>query len=298
MRRRIPSLISLECFESAARHLSFTQAGVELCLTQSAVSRQIKNLEQFLGMQLFVRSKQGVTLSAEGASYAVALKPLLDQLEATTADAASGCVRPLLLAAEPALVSRWLLPRMGQGRDKGGVPPVEFELDTDMGRIYGAARDYDLAILFGSGNWPGLECQLLMAETLLAVCSPDLLVKNGGEPLVKREGIAQMPLLHQTGELSSSHLWLQHAGISAAQIGQLPGPRLEYFQLLLEAALQGLGVAIMPWYFVRDELADGRLVRACEQDLQCDQAYYLAVPEGKSGRQSIQQLRQWLTAPV
>ena len=295
MKRRLPSLISLECFEAAARHLSFTQAGAELCLTQSAVSRQIKNLEQFLGLQLFVRSKQGVSLSTEGASYAAALKPLLDKLETTTRDVASGNIRPLRLAAEPALVSRWLLPRMGQG---GEQAPVEFELVTDMGRIYGASRDYDLAILFGSGRWPGLECQLLMEETLLAVCSPSLLASHGEKPLANRDDIAQLPLLHQTGELSSSHLWLQQAGLKDKQIEQLPGPRLEYFQLLLEAALQGLGVAIMPYYFVRDELAEGQLVRACTLDLECDQAYYLAVPEEKSARQSIQQLRQWLAAPV
>ncbi|MCV6605275.1 MAG: LysR substrate-binding domain-containing protein, partial [Porticoccaceae bacterium] len=284
MRRRIPSLISLECFEAAARHLSFTKAGDELCLTQSAVSRQIKNLEGFLEVQLFVRSKQGVALSPEGTSYAAALSPLLDKLEAIGKDAASGRIRPLLLAAEPALVSRWLLPRMGQG---GEQPPVEFELDTDMGRIYGASRDYDLAILFGNGHWPGLKCQLLMAETLLAVCTPSVLARWGSTPLASREETARMPLLQQTGELSSSRLWLRQAGLSEQQIDRLPGPRLEYFQLLLEAALQGLGVAIMPYYFVRDELADGRLVRACAMDLQCDQAYYLAVPEEKAERQSI-----------
>ncbi|MGS2723182.1 LysR substrate-binding domain-containing protein [Porticoccus sp. GXU_MW_L64] len=294
MSRHIPSLMSLECFEAAARNLSFTKAGDELCLTQSAVSRQIKNLEQFLGLQLFMRSKQGVSLTVEGASYAAELKPLLDRLESISRDAASGQVRPLVLAVEPALVSRWLLPRMGKG---GQQPPVEFELNTDMARIYGASRDYDLAILFGSGHWPGLQSQLLMTETLLAVCKPQLLAKTGGKAFTERKDIAKLPLLHQTGELSSSHLWLQKSGFSSDQINDFPGPRLEYFQLLLEAALQGLGVAVLPSYFVRDELAGQQLVRACSADLMCDQAYYLAVPEEKSARLPIQQLRRWLAEP-
>lgn len=290
MRRHLPSLIALQCFEASARHLSFTRAGEELCLTQSAVSRQIKNLEAFLGCALFERIKQRLQLTDVGRSYAEDIRQVLDRAEQATRQVMRGQTGPLQLATEPAIASRWLIPRLADFRRH--YPGVDIQLSTDMDRTYGEARDYDLAILFGPGQWQGLEARQLMTETLLAVCSPELMMP--GMPFKSFGEITQLPLLHQSRKLSASEQWFSRAGLSRAQIRQLPGQRFEYFQLLLDAALQGLGVAILPTYFAQTELDSGRLVKACNRGMVSEQAYYVAVPQEKADQPAIGELVEWL----
>jgi len=290
MRRHLPSLIALQCFEASARHLSFTRAGEELCLTQSAVSRQIKNLEDFLGCALFERIKQRLQLTAVGQAYAEDIREVLDRAEQATRRVMAAQAGPLRLATEPAIASRWLIPRLADFRQQH--PDVDIALSTDMERAYGDAHDYDLAILFGRGQWPGLRARQLMTETLMAVCSPSLLAER--QPFDECGDIRQLPLLHQSGKLSASEQWFTRAGLSREEIHQLPGQRFEYFQLLLDAALQGLGVAILPTYFAQAELESGRLVKACHQAMVSEQAYYVVVPQEKAEQPAIGELVDWL----
>lgn len=289
MRRHLPSLIALQCFEASARHLSFTRAGEELCLSQSAVSRQIKKLEAFLGCVLFERVKQRLQLTPVGRDYAEEISKALDQAESATRKVIAGQTVPLRLATEPGIASRWLIPRLPAFNQQ--YPGLEIELITDMDRAYGDARDYDLAILFGDSRWPGVVSRQLMPEILLAVAHPQLLKTGPGTDF---GDIVDLPLLHQSGKLSASHQWFSAAGYSDAEIQRLPGQRFEYFQLLLDACLRGMGVAVLPLYFVQEELESGRLVKACERKLVLDEQYYVVVAREKSALASIGVLVDWL----
>ncbi len=292
MRRRIPSFTALQCFDASARHLSFTKAADELALTQSAVSRQIKKLEEFLACPLFERVKQRLQLTEVGEVYAKDIREVLDRAEAATLRITLGQSTPLQIGAEPAIAGRWLIPKLGALQESH--PDIEIDLITDMAALYGegSSRVYDLAILYGDGEWPDMNSELLMEDELVAVISPKLLAD--AKPAAEHEGILNWSLLHHTGVLSSSISWLRHAGLSDLEIEQLPGQRFENFQLLLQAALQGMGVAILPKYFVSEELLDARLLKACEKTLLCPQSYYVVTPKALSGQSAVQGVAEWL----
>ena len=292
MRRRIPSLTALQCFDASARHLSFTKAADELALTQSAISRQIKKLEAFLACALFERVKQRLQLTDVGLAYAKDIRAVLDQAETATLRITLGLSTPLRVGAEPAIAGRWLIPKLGAFHHTH--PDIEIDLVTDMGLLYGDGntRGYDIAILYGEGHWQGLNSQLLMEDELVAVASPKLMVDR--KLVFEYEGILDWPLLHHSGVMSSSEVWLRQAGLSTAEIKCLPGQRLENFQLLLQAAMQGMGVAILPKYFVSEELLEGRLLQVCEQIMICPQSYYVAVPQEMGEQSAVRRVADWL----
>lgn len=292
MRRRIPSLTALQCFDASARHLSFTKAAEELALTQSAISRQIKKLEAFLACPLFERVKQRLQLTEVGLAYAKDIREVLDRAETATLRITLGQSTPLRVGAEPAIAGRWLIPKLGAFRESN--PDIEIDLVTDMGLLYGDgnSRGYDIAILYGEGQWSGLNSQLLMEDELVAVAAPKLLA--GHKPASEYGGILNWPLLHHSGVLSSSLAWLRHAGLSAVEVERLPGQRLENFQLLLQAAIQGMGVAILPKYFIAEELLEGRLLQACEQLMVCPQSYYVAIPQEMGEQAAVRRVADWL----
>ncbi|WP_026244452.1 LysR substrate-binding domain-containing protein [Dasania marina] len=292
MRRYLPSLIALQCFEAAARHLSFTKAGEELYLTQSAVSRQIKNLEAFLGCALFQRVKQRVQLTPTGETYALGVRALLDQAEELTREVSVGQARAIKIAAEPAIASRWLIPRLTAF--KKAYSDITIEIVTDMEQIYGDTHSYDLAILYGAGQWQGLQSRFLMADELVAVATPALM--GDKKAVSSHADIVHFPLLHHSSQLSASAEWLLRSGYSAEQVQALPGQRFEHFHLLLQAALQDLGVAILPRYFAKEEVENGRLVYACEQGLQSQEGYYVVVPKEKSELFTISHVADWFVA--
>lgn len=279
MRRHLPSMISLICFAAFARHMSVTRAAEELSLTQSAVSRQIKNLEDLLGRPLVEKVRQRLLLTEDGRRYVDEISPLLDQLEDATQRVAGGRSGHLRIGAEPSLTTRWLLPKL---KEYGQLHPgLELQVMNDLHRLYEQLDGFDLAILFGDGHWPGYEAQLLMTGEMVAVCTRDLLQRHG--PVVERRDILRYPLLHHSALTaqgkSSTQLWLLDAGLSPREIDALPGQRLEHFQFVLDAALHGLGITVLPRYFVAPEVDAGRLVVASSEPLVCGD-YYLVWPEG------------------
>lgn len=290
MRRHLPSLTALQCFDASARHLSFTKAATELCLTQSAVSRQIKKLEVFLGCALFRRVKQRVLLTEAGESYAWEIGNLLDQAENATQKITLKQMSSIKMAAEPAIAARWLIPRLAEFKKL--YPEIVIELTTDIDKVYSETRDFEVAILYGDGQWKGLETQFLMSDELVAVASAKLLKDKG--PVSSCADIINLPLLHHSAKLSSSKEWLLQSGYSEADIQKMPGQRFEHFQLLLQAAVQGLGVAILPSYFIDEEIETARLVRACEQTLCCKNSYYVVGPKSKHEHMRIDYFFDWL----
>ncbi|WP_223835233.1 LysR substrate-binding domain-containing protein [Pseudomonas sp. JM0905a] len=279
MRRQLPSMISLTCFAAFARHMSVTRAAEELSLTQGAVSRQIKNLEDLLGRPLVEKVRQRLLLTEYGRRYVEEISPLLDQLEAATQRISTTNAGRLRIGAEPSLTTRWLLPKL---KAYGQLhPEIELQVMNDLHRLYGLLEGFDLAILFGDGHWPGFQARRLMGGEMVAVCTAELLQRHG--PLVQPRHILRYPLLHHSALAeqgkSSTQIWLQSAGLSPREIDALPGQRLEHFQFVLDAALHGLGITVLPRYFVAPEVEAGRLVIASQEPLECGD-YYLVVPEG------------------
>ncbi|MFJ4067752.1 LysR substrate-binding domain-containing protein [Pseudomonas sp. NPDC089996] len=277
MHRQLPSMISLSCFAAFARHMSVTRAAEELNLTQSAVSRQIKNLEEMLGCPLVDKKRQRLLLTDQGREYVQEVSLLLNQLEAATHRVRSSHSGHLRVGAEPSFTTRWLLPRLRAYTRE--FPEVELEIMNDLRRLYDRQEGYDVGILFGDGNWEAFDAHYLMPGDMVAVCVPDLLERFG--PIVQRSEILRYPMIHHSSltdlTKSSTQLWLSSAGLTAKEIESLPGQRLEHFQFVLDAALHGLGATVLPRFFVEREVSEGSLVIASEQALDCG-SYYVVVP--------------------
>ena len=293
MRRKIPPLQTLVCFDAAARHESYTRAAQELALTQSAVSRQIGTLEAFLGVALFRRTRHGVALTASGAAYARQTAKRLEAMERDTLDAMAhqGEVGSLSLAAVPTFATRWLMPRL-----KGFAalqPDVVVHIETRTRPFLFADAEFDAALYAGTvaqvQNWAGTHALPLMQEDVVPVCSPALLPR--GKP-VSPTAIAHMPLLQQSTRPDGWRQWFDAQQVDAPNARG--GPRYELFSILAAAASQGLGVALMPTMLVADELARGELVVACPRPLAGERAYYLVTPERADQRPLLKFFSDWL----
>ena len=289
MRRKIPSTAALVAFESAARHQSFTKAADELALTQSAVCRQIAGLEEFLGIELFRRSRRGVKLTEAGLAYSRKVAAQLDAVERDTL-AAMGQqgAQGLELAVVPTFATQWLVPRLKAFQQLH--PEVTVHLTNRTRPFLFADTSFDAAIYFGDGEWSGTEAHYLMPEEPLPVCSPELLA---GRMALGAAELAELPLLQQSTRPYAWRQWFAAQGLSVPH--DLGGPRYELFSMLAQAAAHGMGVALIPPFLIQRELADGRLVPAHPAALHSsDRAYYLMIPERKAESAALRAFRDWL----
>lgn len=294
MRRRLPTLQALQCFEAAARHQSFTRAAQELALTQGAVSRQVAALEDFLGVPLFRRTRHGMVLTPAGADYARQVRQRLDALERDTADVMGrgGVGDSLTLAAVPTFATRWLIPRLP--RLAAQHPQLQIHLETCTRPFMFTDTGIDAALWAGTPQqvqqWAGTTATHLMDEDVLPVCSPRLLPQR--QP-VTPQGLAQLPLLQQSTRPEAWRDWFEAQGVQAPRA--MAGPRYELFSMQVAAAIAGLGVALMPTLLVQQELSSGALVVACPRPLQARRAYYLVQPQGPE-RAALTVFKAWLAA--
>ena len=294
MRRKIPSFQALACFEAAARHESYTRAAQELALTQSAVSRQINTLEDFLGVPLFRRTRHGVALTERGADYALQIAPRLQGLEQDTLNvmSAQGPGGTLHLAAVPTFATRWLIPRLP---DLARLhPEITVHIETRTRPFLFADTPFDAALYAGTpeqvSHWAGTRALRLLAEDMVPVCAPHFL-GAGGKPL-SPAALAQLPLLQQSTRPDGWRLWFDAAGVDAPLA--LQGPRYELFSMTAAAATCGLGVALVPRLLIEAELARGELVVACTQAQNSTRAYYLVTPERDDVRPVVKNFMGWL----
>ena len=289
MRRKIPSTGALTAFEAAARHSSFTEAAHELALSQSAVCRQIAGLEDFLGVKLFRRSRRGVVLSEAGAAYHRQVAKRLDEVERDTLDlvARRGRGGTLELAVVPTFGTRWLLPRLPEFAREH--PDITLNLSSRTRPFLFDDTDIDAAIYTGDGNWPGAVSTLLMPESLVPVCSPALIAPR--KKLTPQQ-LAQLPLLQQSTRPYAWRQWFESTGYVPGN--EMVGPRYELFFMSLQAAIVGLGVALVPEYALGDDLESGRLVIPVRHACPSDRAYYLVSPEHKSENPVLELFRDWL----
>ncbi|PLP55572.1 LysR family transcriptional regulator [Mesorhizobium loti] len=291
-RTLIPDLGKLQAFESAARHGSVTQAGRELNLTQSTVSRQIRELEVQLGIALFERVRQRVVLSEAGRKFLPDARKLLEQGEAAMLRAMAGSRAALLrLATLPTFGSRWLIPRLpGFLQAYQGVAldiasrSAPFDLE-DQG--------FDAAIHYGQPIWANAACRYICQEVIVPVVSPRVLE---AAPLRGPEDLARLPLLHLATRPKAWADWFHQAGVQTQAAFQ--GHRFDQFTMMIEAAHAGLGVALLPRYLIEQELNAAQLQVAIDLPLPTENGYHFVMPNGKLDHPVANQLYHWIVAQV
>ncbi len=295
MRRKIPATHTLLCFEAAARHESYTRAAQELSLTQSAVSRQITALEEFLGQPLFRRTRHGVTLTPRGVTYARQVAERLRALERDTLDVMSqhGSGGVIHLAAVPTFATRWLIPRLPDLAL--AQPDLVVHIETRTRPFMFTDTDFDAALYSGTpaqvASWAGTRAVELISEDVVPVCAPQLL---GGRKQLKPEALTTMPLLQQSTRPEGWRQWFDAQGLATPLA--LAGPRYELFSMTAAAAAQGMGVALVPRLLIEAELARGELVVACDKPLRGERSYYLVTPDRGDDKPALQAFAGWLEA--
>ena len=289
MRRKIPSTAALSAFESAARHQSFTKAADELALTQSAVCRQIGALEEFLGVKLFRRSRRGVLLTDAGATYSRQVTARLDEVERDTLDlmAKGGQGGVLELGVVPTFATKWLMPRLALFAR--AHPDITVNLSARTRPFLFDETRFDAAIHAGTAVWPGTEGVFLMRENLVAVCRPELIAPRA---TIAASGWQKLTLLQQSTRPYGWRDWFASRGMQVD--GDMAGPRYELYSMAAEAALQGMGVALIPHLLVEDELRRGALMQVARHDYLSDRSYYLIYPEHNADNAALGIFRAWL----
>lgn len=293
MRRKIPSLQALACFEAAARHQSYTRAAQELALTQGAVSRQLTALEDFVGVALFKRTRHGVSLTGRGRDYAVQVAIRLQALEQDTLDVMStqGLGSVLHLAAVPTFATRWLIPRLPDL--KAQQPDLTVHIETRTRPFMFADTPFDAAMFAGTpeqvSQWAGTQAVKLLDEVVVPVCAPSLIQGSASLP---PESVAQLPLLQQSTRPLAWRQWFEAQGVAAPQA--LSGPRFEQFSMTTAAAVHGMGLALVPRLLIDAELARGELVVACDRAMTSQRAYYLVRPDGVETPLAATVFQHWL----
>ncbi|MCK0103728.1 LysR substrate-binding domain-containing protein [Pseudohalocynthiibacter aestuariivivens] len=271
----VPSFASLRAFECAARHGSFTLAAEELHLTQSAVSRQVKDLEAMLGFTLFRRNGRRVALSDAGADFASELAIDLERLKQTVTRAvAAGNARSALrIATLSTFACRWLIPRLPDFEAQN--PEVEISLSARIKPFSFDEERFDLAIHYGVQDWPDTQMTKLCEEEIIAVSAPEFRDRHGLKDVNK---IANAPLLHLETRPTYWSDWLRLLGQDTPHAPR--GKIYDQFSMIIAAASAGLGAALCPRYLIEDELSQGNLVPLSEKPLLTNNAYYLVTPAG------------------
>jgi LysR family transcriptional regulator, glycine cleavage system transcriptional activator len=290
---RLPPLDLLAAFEAAARHLSFTRAGAERFVTQSAMSRQIRALEEDLGVALFRRRHRALALTDEGRRLHAACITVLAQLRDTVSQIRTPARREVLaVTTTPGLASLWLIPRLASFTRSH--PGIDVRLDTSLDVRDLGAEGFDLALRYSPVGSEGTQ---LFAEAMQPVCSPALLKRGAGPPLRKPTDLALHTLLHlgyapSAGMPMEWDLWLQAVGLPDLQ----PAAMLSFsgYGDVIAAALAGQGVALGRRPLVDALLKSRKLVAPFKDAASSSRAYHMVFEPGARARPAVRALEQWL----
>jgi len=287
-RRFLPSISSLRALEALDRLGSASAVAEDLSLTQSAVSRQLQALERQLGVELILRDKKRLSLTPEAQDYANEVRQALKQIaQSTLRLQAAPLVGTLSLAILPAFGMRWLMPRLPAFSRLH--PEVTINMATRLEQFNFAGEPFDAAIHYGHADWPGTQSLLLKHEQVLPVCAPSLL---GEQRINAPADILKLPLLHIQTRPQAWKQWLVSQG--ELQQPMQSGTMYDQFSTITQAALHGLGVALLPDYLIEQDLAAGRLLALHPGPVETSGAYYLVWPETKSRNATLFKFRQWL----
>ena len=287
-RKELPPLPALASFLAAIETSNFSQTGQRLALTQSAVSRQIALLEDWLQVKLFERKGRRVMPTAAALAYAEAIGPAVDRIRAATRRAMQPTQDVALsIATLPSFGMRWLAPRLPDL--SAHYPDMLVNLAARSNPFDFADEGFDAAIHFGLPDWPGAEHALLFGEDVVAVCSPAWLAAH---PLERPADLVGKTLLSLDSRRDSWARWFAAAGVPAK--GPPAGPFYEHFLMLSHAAAAGLGVALVPRFLIVPELESGALVAPFDLVLTAAEAYYLVWPADRPVSRMLDQFRDWL----
>lgn len=290
LRRRLPPLNALRAFEAAARHLSFTRAADELAVTQAAVSHQVKALEEWLGLRLFERENRTIYLTREGQRYLPAVRAALDTLAEATRRLTQGDARgALTVSVLPSFAAKWLLPRLNGFRQS--QPEIDVRISSADHLVDFAREDVDLAVRMGNGQWTGVTSIKFLEENLFPVCSPNLL--QGPHPLRRPEDLKFHTLLHDDMR-QDWRTWLLAAGVEGVDPSR--GPGYTDSSLVIQAAVEGQGIALGRSALAASDLAQGRLVKPFEVTLPATFAYYVVFPPAAGEQPKVTAFVDWLLA--
>jgi LysR family transcriptional regulator, glycine cleavage system transcriptional activator len=286
-RRFLPSLSLLTAFEAAARTGSITAAARELDLTQSAVSRQIKALENQLGVELFLRERQTIRLTVAGDGYAREIREALRRISSASLNLrANPHGGTLNLAILPTFGARWLAPRLGQFL--AANPGITINLVTRLSPFDFRLDSIDAAIHFGDAVWPGAELTLLMQEETVPACSP---AYRHDHAIATPADLLNVSLLHLTTRPDAWERWFTENSVVFESVH---GMLFDQFATASQAAIGGLGVALLPTFLIQDELARGELVPAVDRPMRSAQRYYLAFPRERAAYPPLVAFREWI----
>ncbi|MDQ2088618.1 LysR substrate-binding domain-containing protein [Marimonas arenosa] len=290
-RRFLPSISALQALEAVARLGSATAAAAELSLTQGAVSRQLKALEAQLGVALLNRAGKRLALTPAGAAYAEEVRAGLQKIaQAALKLQTNPSGGALNLAILPTFGMRWLVPRLPQFSK--AYPEVTINMTTVMEMFNFDIQPFDAAITFGDGDWPETEKLLLAKEVLVPVAAPGLLA---GRHVETGHDLLRLPLLHLQ---TRPRIWQRWFAAKGLKTGPVPGMVYDQFTTIVQAALHGLGVGLLPDYLVEQELADGRLHLALDGPEESIGAYWLVWPQERRGAPALAAFRDWLAEQV
>lgn len=290
MLRRLPSLNALKAFEAAARHESFTRAAEELCVTQGAVSHQVKALESDLGFKLFNRERQRLVITDAGREYLHVVRDAFDRIALGTARLtqrqSSGV---LTVSTSPDFAAKWLVHRLGRFSEQH--PEIDLRISATMHHVDFAREDVDMAVRHGVGDasWQGLEGVRLATENLFAVCSPALLRKKKPSPA----DVLALPLLH-LDDHGGWKRWLEAAHVKAPTA--LQGIVLNRASMVIDAAINGQGIGLARSTLAAWDLINARLIAAFAVTMPLSTAYWIVAPQAMADLPKIATFRNWLLA--
>ncbi len=295
---RFPGLRTLRAFDAAARHLSFSRAAEEMLVTPAAISHQIKELEEQLEVELFIRTSRTMKLTKSGELLSEAARESLDILSRSLLRVRRMSARnQLKVSASPSIAAKWLVPRIDEFMAL--MPGADVRIDVSTSPVDFARDDMDVAIRFGSGKYPGLRAELLFQDRVFPVCSPRLITPD--RPLNEPRDLLKYPFIHLDWHAGGSpwpnwRMWMLAAGIK--DFDDRTGLHFGQTSLTVQAAIDGHGVALGDSNLVADDLAAGRLIKPFELSLQAPQdfAYYVIAPTDTAELPLIKAFREWCLA--
>lgn len=289
MKRLQPPIHLLKAFTATARFGSVSRACEALHLTQSAVSKQISELEQMTGVLLFERVRQRLTLTPAGVRYEAAIRPLLAQLEAATLDliTSGDGGGALHISTLPTFGAKWLIPRLPEFQKAQPLIALNF-VPYLQGYDFQRA-DLDCSILFGRGNWPGAVADYLTGRDVVLIAPP---AAPRQPRLRKAQDIAGFTLLQHVSVPHAWSHWCEAHGVSG--VNPLLGPQLDQFHSLIRAVMAGMGLALVPHCLVQDDIAAGLVSAPLKDGYMDEMGYYLCYPESRLHLKPLASFRQWL----
>jgi LysR family transcriptional regulator, glycine cleavage system transcriptional activator len=288
--RRLPPLSTLPVLEAAARLQSFSAAAEELHVTHGAVSHQIRSLEDYLGVRLFSREGRRVTITPDGAQLAEQVRQALSQI-ASAVESVSPRAREsrLTISVLPSFASRWLMPHMGSFLERH--PELEVHVQAALGLANFTSDGVDVAIRFGRGPWPGVHIERIAGDSYLVVCSPEFLRRH---PANKLEDMLHLPLVRT--ELEHWAAWFKAAGLG--NVPRMRGAEYNDAAMILQAALDGEGIALTRRSLAESDLTRGRLVRPFDVEIPAPESYFLVcLPQHRHSRK-VTAFRDWLFSEI